>query len=101
VEFVGWGVLALLAAIVFVPLAWEYTEFLRAWGLAADRRVRDDRARDARVGIGYALALPLGAHHGIRWLATVLATLVAYSLVVRSVEEIADASSDRAPARPR
>jgi hypothetical protein len=101
VEFVGWGVLALIAAIVVVPLAREYAEFRRGWGLGRIAAFATTALVVPALGVGYALAVPLGAHPGLQWLTTVLAALVAYSLAVRGVEEVVDASPDRGPARPR
>jgi hypothetical protein len=101
VELVGWGLLAVIAALVVVPLAREYRDFRRALGLGPLGALGTTALLLPSFAIGLVLSLPLGAHPEVQWLATVLATLVAYSLAVRGVEEVLEASPEREPARPR
>lgn len=97
----GWGLIAAIAAAVVVPLAREYVDFRRGWGLGRGGALATTSLVVPSLGVGFALASPLAAHPGLQWLATVLATLVAYSLAVGGVEQVVEATSARAPERRR
>jgi hypothetical protein len=101
VEVVGWGLICGIAAIVVVPLAREYLDFRRTWGVSRMGAVGITALLVPSFGVGLALAHPLSARPGLQWLATVVATLAVYSLAVRGVEEVVEASSAGAPERPR
>jgi uncharacterized membrane-anchored protein len=98
---VGWGLLAVIAAMVIVPLAREYMDFRRAWGLRRLGALGITALVLPSFAVGFALALPLGDHAELQWVAAVLATLLVYSLAVRGIEEIVEASPARAHEPPR
>jgi hypothetical protein len=75
-----------LGGVVLVPLAREYVDFRRGWGLGRCRALATTALVLPSFAVGVALALPFAAHPGLQWLVTVLATLVVYSIAVRAVE---------------
>jgi hypothetical protein len=92
------GVLALVAAIVLVPLGREYADLRRRFGLGRMGAF----ATTALVMPAFALATvttqPLAAHPSAQWCAIVLATFAIYSLATRAI--VASASSaGTAPSR--
>jgi hypothetical protein len=92
------GVLALVAAIVLVPLGREYADLRRRFGLGRMGAF----ATTALVMPAFALAAvttqPLAAHPSAQWCAIVLATFAIYSLATRAI--VASASSaETAPSR--
>jgi hypothetical protein len=80
------GILMAIGAVVLLPLAREYLEFRRSWGLGRVGALATTGLVLPAFAAGFALALPLAARPGLQWAATVAATLVAYSLAVRAVE---------------
>jgi uncharacterized membrane-anchored protein len=101
VQVVGWGLLTVIAAMVIAPLAREYLDFRHAWGLGRMGALGITALVLPSFAVGFGLALPLHDHPGIQWVAAVLATLVVYSLAVRRIEEVVEASPARAQERPR
>ena len=97
----GWGLVIAIAALVVVPLACEYLDLRRTWGVSPLAGLAVTALVVPSFGVGFALALPLAARPGLQWLVTVMATLAVYSLAVRGVEEVVRASPARAPGRLR
>ena len=97
----GWGLVIAIAALVVVPLAREYLDLRRTWGLGLLGGLAVTGLVVPSFGVGFALALPLRDRPGLQWLVTVIATLAAYSLAVRGIEEVVRPTPARAPGRPR
>lgn len=95
----GIVVVTVIAAVVVVPLAREYADFRRTWGLGRLGALLTTALVAPSLAVGSALALPLAAHPGLQWVATVVATIAVYSLAVRGVEQIVEPSISAAPAR--
>ena len=81
----AWGVSALVAALVIVPLAREYADFRRSWGLSRAAALGVTGLVVPAVGIGIVAAAPLAAWPYAQWGVTVAAALLVYSLAVRAV----------------
>ena len=81
------GILA-VAAIVVVPLAREYADFRRAWGLGRLSALGVTGLVVPAIAIGLAVALPFSQWPFVQWGVTVAAALAAYSLAVRAVEGV-------------
>jgi hypothetical protein len=88
------GILA-VAGLVLVPLAREYADFRRAWGLGRAAALGVTGLVVPAVGIGVVVALPLAAWPYVHWGVTIAASLAAYSLAVSAVEAAVE------PARAR
>jgi len=87
-DLMGMGILALsaLAAVVVVPLAREYADFRRSWGLGRTAALGLTAVVLPAVGVGIVVATPLAEWPLLQWGATVAAALGVYSLAVRAVE---------------
>lgn len=81
----GWVASALVASLVLVPLAREYADFRRSWGLGPAAALGVTALVVPAVGVGIAAAAPLGAWPYAQWGITVAAALLVYSLAVRAV----------------
>ena len=79
------GILA-VAALVVVPLAREYADFRRAWGLGRMAAFGLTALVIPAVAVGIAVALPFASRPLLQWGVTVAAALAAYSLAVRAAE---------------
>ena len=79
------GVLA-VAGLVLVPLAREYADFRRSWGLGRAGALLTTLLVLPSVGIGLAVAAPLAERPTVQWGVTIAAALTAYSLAVRAVD---------------
>jgi ABC-type dipeptide/oligopeptide/nickel transport system permease subunit len=91
-------VLALLAAIVLVPLGREYADLRRSFGLGRIGAFATTALVLPSLGVAIVLALPLNAHPVAQWVAIVVTTFAVYSLATRAI--VASASSaDTAPSR--
>ena len=75
----------LVAGLVLVPLAREYADFRRSWGLGRAAALGITGLVVPAVGIGIAAAAPLAAWPYAQWGVTVAAALLVYSLAVRAV----------------
>lgn len=78
------GMLA-IAGLVLVPLAREYADFRRSWGLGRAAALGVTGLVVPAVGIGIVAAAPLVAWPYVQWGVTVAAALLVYSLAVRAV----------------
>jgi hypothetical protein len=78
------GLLLALGAIVLVPIAWEYLDFRRSWGLSRFAALATTLLVAPSFVVGLALALPLASRPDLQWVATVVVTLVVYSLATRA-----------------
>jgi hypothetical protein len=74
--------LVILALAVFVPLGREYLAFRREWGIGRLAALGTSFSLFPALGVGLAISLPLAAHPPVRWIATVIVTLLAYALAV-------------------
>jgi uncharacterized membrane-anchored protein len=78
-------VIALVAGIVLLPLAREYGDLRRSFGLSRLGALATTSLVLPAFGVATALALPLGAHPAAQWLATVVTTLLVYSLSANAI----------------
>ena len=90
-----------IGAVVLVPLAREYVDFRRAWGLGRVGALATTSLVLPSLAVGFALARPLAAHPFLQWLVTVLATIGIYSFAVRGVAQVVDPSAAPAPGSRR
>ena len=74
-----------VAGLVLVPLAREYGDFRRSWGLGRAAALGVVALVLPAVAIGIAAASPLAARPFVQWGVTVAVALAAYSLAVRAV----------------
>jgi hypothetical protein len=74
-----------IGAVVLVPLAREYLDFRRAWGLGRTGALATTAIILPAFAVGFILSLPLASRPVLQWAATVVTTVVAYSLAVRAV----------------
>jgi hypothetical protein len=92
------GVLALLAAIVLVPLGREYVDLRRSCGLGRIGAFATTALVVPAFAVAAVMTQPLAAHPPVQWFAIVLATFAIYSLATRAI--VASASSaETAPSR--
>jgi hypothetical protein len=83
-------VVAVVAAVVVLPLAREYKDF-RATGFTVSAAVGTTLLLLPALAIGIALAIPLGAEPAVQWAVTVVSTVALYSAATRAI--LARASS--------
>ena len=92
------GVLAVLAAVVLVPLGREYADLRRSFGLSRMGAFATTGLVLPAFAVSAVLAQPLAAHPVAQWVATVATTIAVYSLTTRAI--VASASSaGTAPSR--
>ncbi|MGH3024473.1 MAG: hypothetical protein ACRDNI_12520 [Gaiellaceae bacterium] len=75
-----------VAGLVLVPLAREYCDFRRSWGLSRGAALAVTALVLPAVAVGIAAALPLAERPYVQWGVTVAVALAAYSLAVRAVQ---------------
>jgi hypothetical protein len=75
-----------IGAVVLVPLAREYADFRRSWGLGRAGAFATTALVLPAFAVSFALSLPLASQPALQWAAIVGATLLVYSLAVRAVE---------------
>ena len=78
-------VLALVGAVVLVPLGLEYADLRRSSGLGRRAALATTLFVLPALGIGIAAGLPLAAAPALQWTVTVAVTLLVYSLAVAVV----------------
>jgi hypothetical protein len=74
-----------VAGLVLVPLAREYVDFRRSWGLGRAAALGVTGLVVPAAALGVVAAAPLAARPWLQWGATVAVALAAYSLSVRAV----------------
>ena len=84
-------VVALLAGIILVPLSREYGDLRRSFGLSRVAALATTSLVLPAFGVGLTLALPLQSRPALQWVATVVGTLVVYSLATRAIAASASA----------
>ncbi len=77
--------LTVVALAVVLPLAREYAEFRRQWGLGRLGAALVAATLLPSLALGFALALPLADRPALQWTATVAVTIAAYSLATAAV----------------
>jgi hypothetical protein len=90
--------LTLLAGIIFVPLAREYGDLRRSFGLSRVAAFATTSLVFPAFAVGLTLALPLQSRPALQWAATVVGTLAVYSLATRAIATNASAART-APSR--
>jgi hypothetical protein len=91
-------VLALLAGVILLPLAREYVDLRRTFGLSRLGAFATTALVAPAFAVATMLALPLGAHPVAQWVTVVASTLVIYSLAARAIAASASAAGT-APSR--
>jgi FtsH-binding integral membrane protein len=84
-------VITLLAGIVILPLAREYGDLRRSFGLSRAAALATTSLVLPAFAVGLTLALPLQSQPALQWVATVVGTLVVYSLATRAIAASASA----------
>ena len=79
-----------VAGLVLVPLAREYADFRRSWGLGRAAALGVTALVVPAVGVGIGAAAPLADSPWAQWAVTVGVALAAYSLAVRAVRAALD-----------
>lgn len=74
-----------VVGLVLVPLAREYADFRRSWGLGRAASLGVTALVVPAVGIGIVAAAPLAGSPWLQWGVTVAVALAVYSLAVRAV----------------
>jgi hypothetical protein len=92
------ALLALLAGIILVPLAREYADLRRSFGLSRLAAFATTSLVFPAFALATALSLPWSAHPLAQWSATVATTLAIYSLAARMIAASASAA-ETAPSR--
>jgi hypothetical protein len=77
--------LAAVALAIILPLFREYREFRREWGFRPFGALLTALTLFPALGVGTAVALPLGATPALQWAVTFVATVGAYSLATAAV----------------
>ena len=77
--------LALIAAVVLVPLGREYADFRRSWGLNRIASLGTTLLVLPALAVGLAVGLRFGPSLEVQWATTVAVTLAVYSLATAGV----------------
>ena len=80
--------LALVAAVVLVPLGREYADFRRTWGLSRFASLATTLLVLPSLGVGLAVGLRLGGGYELQWATTVGVTLGVYSLATAAIRNV-------------
>jgi hypothetical protein len=92
------GALAVLAAIVLVPLGREYADLRRSFGLSKVGAFATTALVLPAFAVATVMAQPLATHPSAQWCVIVLGTFSIYSLATRAI--VASVSSaETAPSR--
>jgi hypothetical protein len=91
-------VLTLFAGIVLIPLAREYGDLRRSFGLSRVGAFATTSLVFPAFAVGLTLALPLQSRPALQWVAIVVGTLAVYSLATRAIAASASAAGT-APSR--
>ena len=92
------GALAVLAAIVLVPLGREYADLRRSFALSRMGAFATTALVLPAFAVATVTTQPLSAHPSAQWCAIVVVTFALYSLAARAI--VASASSaETAPSR--
>lgn len=89
-------VLLILAAVVLTPLMREYTDLRRSHGLSRLAAFGTTVLVLPAFGMATVMSLPLSPHPAAHWTATVVVTMLAYSVATRAIL----ASTSRAEPAP-
>jgi hypothetical protein len=87
--------IVLLVAAVVVPLAREYAELRRAWGLGRLGALAATSTLFPSLGIGLAVSFPLDGTPAVRWLVAVAVTIATYSLALAALRPEAATEAPR------
>jgi Co/Zn/Cd efflux system component len=94
----GMLLLTALAALVMVPLAREYADLRRTFGLTRAGALGTTALVIPSFAVGLVLALPLSAQPALHWTAIVCLTILVYSVATRAIVSSA-ATPGTAPSR--
>ena len=78
--------LAVIAVAVLLPLAREYLAFRRDWGVGRVAALGTAFTLFPALWLGLALTAPLSGRPALQWLATVVVTILTYSLAIAAVQ---------------
>jgi len=91
-------VLVILATVVLAPLMREYTDLRRSHGLSRIAAFGTTALVLPAFAMATVMSLPLAPHPAAHWTATVVVTMLAYSVATRAI--VASASrAETAPSR--
>jgi hypothetical protein len=91
-------VLALLAGVILLPLAREYSDLRHSFALSRLGALATTSLVAPAFAVATIMTVPLAAHPAAQWLSQVAATLVVYSLAARAIVASASAAGT-APSR--
>lgn len=89
---------ALAVVLLLAPLAREYADLRRAFGLSRAAALGTTALVAPSFAVGVILALPLSARPALQWLAIVVTTILVYSAAARAIVSSASAAGT-APSR--
>jgi hypothetical protein len=89
---VGMLLLTAIAVVVLTPLALEYSDLRRAFGLSRAAALGTTALVAPSFAVGVILALPLSAQPALQWLAIVVTTILVYSFAARAIVSSASAA---------
>jgi hypothetical protein len=90
--------LTALAVVILAPLAREYMDLRRTFGLSRVAALATTALVAPSFAVGVILALPLSAQPALQWVAIVCTTVVVYSMAARAIVSSATAAGT-APSR--
>jgi hypothetical protein len=90
--------LTALVVVVLAPLAREYLDLRRTFGLSRMAALGTTALVAPSFAVGVVLGLPLSAQPALQWVAIVCTTIVVYSLATRAIVSSATAAGT-APSR--
>ena len=88
--------LGIIGLAILLPLAREYSEFRRDWGLSRAGALLAAGTLFPALGVGLAVSLPLAERPTVQWAATIVVTIAAYSVVTSAFKP----DAEPAPRRP-
>jgi hypothetical protein len=98
VQVVGWGLGLGVAALVVVPLAFEWADLRSSFSLSRTVATATTALVVPAFCVGLGLGMPLQERPVVQWLVTVGATLLVYSFAARAIVSSAVAA-ETAPSR--
>ncbi len=87
--------LGILGLAIVLPLAREYAEFRRDWGLSRLGAFLAAGTLFPALGVGLAVSLPLSERPALQWAVTIVVTIAAYSVVTSAFRPDAEPAPRR------